>query len=88
MFMGIDARFDRQRNSSSHVISIDKMRGGDVTTLLWDYQITWKKHTSQMSFRLVYGKGVVIPMEYIVPKLRIVSFTSISDTGVVKERFP
>jgi hypothetical protein len=37
-------------------------------------------------FNLVYGLEVVVPMEYLVPSLRIVSFTDMDDTGNVQER--
>jgi hypothetical protein len=35
---------------------------------------------------LVYGLEVVVPMEYLVPSLRIVSFTNMDDIDVVRER--
>ena len=41
-----------------------------------------------MKFRLVYGQEVVMPMEYIVPSLRFVPLTNMSDTSVVEEIFP
>jgi hypothetical protein len=37
-------------------------------------------------FKLVYALEVVVPMEYLVPSLRIVSFTDMDDTGIVQER--
>ena len=37
-------------------------------------------------FKLVYGLEVVVPMEYLVPSLRIVAFTNMDDTGIVRER--
>ena len=37
-------------------------------------------------FKLVYGLEVVVPMEYLVPSLRIVAFTYMDDTGDVQER--
>jgi hypothetical protein len=40
----------------------------------------------QTPFKLVYGLEVVVPMEYLVPSLRIVAFTDMDDTGVVQER--
>jgi len=46
-----------------------------VPMVLWAYRTTCKKLTGQMSFRLVYGVEVVMPMEYIVPSLCIVAFT-------------
>jgi hypothetical protein len=38
-------------------------------------------------FKLVYGLEAVVPMEYLVPILRIVAFTDMDDTGAVRERF-
>jgi hypothetical protein len=40
----------------------------------------------QTPFKLVYGLEVVVPMEYLVPSLRIASFTDMDDTGAVRER--
>jgi hypothetical protein len=40
----------------------------------------------QTPFKLVYGLKVVVPMEYLVPRLRIVAFTDTDDTGAVQER--
>jgi hypothetical protein len=37
-------------------------------------------------FKLVYGLEVVVPMEYLVPILRTIAFTSMDDTGIVQER--
>jgi hypothetical protein len=40
----------------------------------------------QTPFKLVYGLEVVVPMEYLVPRLIIVAFTDMDDTDVVRER--
>jgi hypothetical protein len=40
----------------------------------------------QTPFKLVYGLEAVVPMEYLVPSLRITAFTYMDDTGVVQER--
>jgi hypothetical protein len=40
----------------------------------------------QTHFNLVYGIEEVVPMEYLVPRLRIVAFTDVDDTGIVQER--
>eukprot|EP00253_Pinus_taeda_P005927 PITA_05927 len=53
--------------------------------VLWAYRTTCKKLTGQMSFRLVYGVEVVMPMEYIVPSLRITSLTSMADREALEE---
>jgi hypothetical protein len=57
-----------------------------VPTVLWAYRTTCKKLTMQAPFKLVYGLEVVVPMEYLVPSLRIVSFIDMDDTGAIRER--
>jgi hypothetical protein len=34
---------------------------------------------------LVYGLELVVPMEYLVPSLRIVSFTDMDDPSAIQE---
>jgi hypothetical protein len=41
--------------------------------------------TTQTPFKLVYGLEAVVPMEYLVPSLRIASFTGMDDTCVVQD---
>jgi hypothetical protein len=36
-------------------------------------------------FKLVYGLEAVVPMEYLVPSLRIIAFANMDDTGIVQE---
>jgi transposase InsO family protein len=57
-----------------------------VPGVLWAYRTTCKKLTMQTPFKLVYGLEVVVPMEYLVPSLRIVAFTNMDDISVVHER--
>jgi hypothetical protein len=40
----------------------------------------------QTPFKLVYGLEVVVPMEYLVPSLRIATFIDMDDTCIVQER--
>jgi hypothetical protein len=40
----------------------------------------------QTPFKLVYGLEGVVPMEYLVPSLRITTFTDMDDTGTVQDR--
>jgi hypothetical protein len=40
----------------------------------------------QTPFKLSCGLEAVVPMEYLVPSLRIASFTDMDYTGVVQER--
>jgi hypothetical protein len=37
-------------------------------------------------FKLVYGLESIVPMEYLVPSLRLTSFIDMDDTGIVQER--
>jgi hypothetical protein len=57
-----------------------------VLAILWAYRTTCKKMTMQTPFKLVYGLEAIIPMEYLVPSLRIVAFTDMYDTSIVQER--
>jgi hypothetical protein len=57
-----------------------------VPVVLWAYRTTCKKLTMQTPFKLVYGLEALVPMEYLVPSLRIISFTGMDDTGTVQER--
>ena len=42
--------------------------------------------TGKTPFWLVYGQEVCMPMEYIVPSLRIVAITEMIDIGALEER--
>jgi hypothetical protein len=57
-----------------------------VPAVLWAYRTTCKKSTVQTPFSLVYGLEAVVPMEYLVPSLRIVAFRDMDDTSIVQER--
>ena len=43
-----------------------------IPTVLWAYHMTCMKLTIHTPFLLVYGKEVVMPMEYVVPSIRII----------------
>ncbi len=46
--------------------------------------MTCKKFTGQTFFRLVYGVETVMPMEYIVPSLRIAVLAGMTDRGALE----
>jgi hypothetical protein len=57
-----------------------------IPAVLWAYRTTCKKITTQTPFKLVYDLEVVVPMEYLVPSLRIATFTGMDDTNAVQDR--
>jgi hypothetical protein len=57
-----------------------------VPTILWAYRTTCKKLTMTTPFKLVYGLEAVVPMEYLVPSLRIATFTYMDDKGTMQDR--
>ena len=56
-----------------------------IPTVLWEYGTTCKILKGKTPFKLVYGKEAVMPMEYIVPSLRIVAMTGMADEAVLEE---
>ena len=56
-----------------------------IPTVSWAYHTICKNLTGQTLIRLVYGQEDFIPMEYIVPSLRINSITEMKDVGTIEE---
>ena len=57
-----------------------------VNAVLWAYRTTCKKLTGHTPFSLVYGQEAVMPMEYILPSLRVTQITGMTDIATVEER--
>lgn len=73
-------------NTLMKVCNINR-NGSDVCipTVPSTYRTTCKKLIGQTPFELVYGKEVVMPMEYIVPSMRIYIVTNIADSDIMEE---
>ena len=56
-----------------------------ISAVLWAYRTTCKRLRGETLFKLVYGQEVVIPMDYIVPSLRIVVATCMDDEAALED---
>lgn len=57
-----------------------------LPVILWAYHTTYKVTTGHTPFQLMYGQEIVMPMEYMVPNLRIVVENRLGDTKSLKKQ--
>ena len=57
-----------------------------IPAVLWAYRSTCKKLTRHTPFKLAYVQEAVMPMEYIVPSLRVATLTYMANEDTVNER--
>jgi len=57
-----------------------------IPVVLRAYRNTSKKLTRHTPFRLTYGQEAIMPMEFIVPILRIVVIIELTYLGALKNR--
>ncbi|XP_059076953.1 uncharacterized protein LOC131876154 [Cryptomeria japonica] len=57
-----------------------------LPSVLWAYKMTYKVTTGQTPFQLMFGQEVVVPVEFMVPSLRITIDNRVGDMESLQEK--
>jgi hypothetical protein len=57
----------------------------NIPILLWAYRTTCKKLTWKTPFILVYGQEEIVPLECLIPSMRIESITNMTERDECQE---
>jgi hypothetical protein len=52
----------------------------------WAYMTACKTLIGKTPFILVYGKEAVVPLEFLVPSLCVITITNMTERGIVQKR--
>lgn len=63
-----------------------KNREEKLKDALWAYMITWKDTTGFTPYQLVYGKGVMLPIEFQIHTFKLTADLQIDLDQAQKER--
>jgi transposase InsO family protein len=74
-------------NALTKIYNVNKDDWGlKVPIVLWVYMTTCKKLIGNTPFKLVYGQEALVPLEFLVPSLRVATITQMTERGTVHER--